>query len=105
MDRHGGRRRRFSILQHGELPLLLVGAKRLVVRLAQQRAWTPVDEPVDVVNINLATYGVGSTWYSRKFMQSERNRSSGGPPIRYSSQVWLSPDASVMVVAFRVDAE
>jgi hypothetical protein len=75
------------------------------LRLARQQGWKQADEPVDVVNIRLATYGVGSIANSSMFTRSERLKGAQEPPTRYHCQVWVPSDASFMVVAFRVDAE
>ena len=74
------------------------------VRVARQYGWKQADEPVDVVNIKLAAYGVGNYANSSTFMRSERLKGGQEPPTRYYCQVWVASDGSFMVVAFRVDA-
>ncbi|MFZ5469963.1 MAG: hypothetical protein ACOZIN_11050 [Myxococcota bacterium] len=76
-----------------------------ILRVAQKYGWKQAEDPVDVVNIKLAAYGIGSIGNNRKFKRSEGPFKGDDEPTRYHCQVWVPSDGSFIVVAFRVDAE
>jgi len=71
--------------------------------LAAQAGWQTSEAPVDVVNVELARYGIAASDPGIRLTRADPVR-TGHAPTRYSYQIWISPDASSVVAAFRVDA-
>jgi hypothetical protein len=96
----------------GELSLIHKGnathARSLVqdelVRAAKAAGWSVAKDLMVVDSPDLKAYGLPEQKEDLAFAQTQ-SLPGQKPPTRYSCRIWLSSDGSLVLAAYRVDAE